>query len=50
MSVCVPRESACAQVSAHERVCVRVPAQLHVCRCVHVCVFERESVCTGACT
>ena len=31
-------------------VCERAHAQLHAHRRMHVCVFERESACTGACT
>ena len=47
--VCAKRECLCTGAS-HGRVCERVPAQLHVHRCVHACVFKRESVCTGVCT
>lgn len=47
MSVCVPRESACAQVPAHGRVCVCVRECLHSCMCIGVCmrVCLRERAC-----
>ena len=38
--------SACVWVYLCERVC----AQLHVPRCVYLCVLERDNACRGACT
>ena len=45
MSVCVPRESACAQVPAHGHVCVCERECLHSCMYIGVCMLVclRES-------